>query len=212
MPDPLPRVVAFIDGFNLYHALDELRAPHLTWVNLRKLSERFARQSELRSVFYFSAFATWRPEAYSRHRAYVKALESCGVDVVMGQFKRKDRKCRACGATWVGHEKKETDVNIALHLLNEAYKDSLDGALPVSNDSDIAPAVRMLKREFPRKWVRILTPPNKTTSKELVQAAGGPANVRSMKRSHVADALLPSDLTLEDGSNVRRPLKYDPPA
>lgn len=205
------RVVAFIDGFNLYHALHDLREPALKWLDLWQLCERFARGNlELRKVLYFSAFATWRPDPYRRHRAYVQALQHVGVQTIMGHFKEKDRGCRSCGARWVAHEEKETDVNIALHLLNEAYKDAFDCALLVSNDSDLAPAIRMLKAEFPNKWVRILTPPKKRTSKELVQAAGGMQHVRSTKHSHIAAALLPPSVTLSDGTRVDRPREYRP--
>ena len=211
MADP-KRAVAFIDGFNLYHALHDLREPHLKWVDLWRLCERFTgTKLRLHKVLYFSAFATWRPDAFRRHRAYVKALQHAGVETIMGHFKEKDRGCRACGARWVAHEEKETDGNIALHLLNEAYKDRFDCALLVSNDSDLAPAIRMLKAEFPQKWVRIVTPPKKRTSKELVQAASGMQHVRSVKHSHVAAALLPATLSLADGTVVQRPVEYRPP-
>ena len=51
------RVVGFIDGFNLYHALHELGNPHLKWVNLLQLVRAFAAQPYQRvvRVFYFSA-------------------------------------------------------------------------------------------------------------------------------------------------------------
>ena len=37
------RVNAYVDGFNLYHAIDELGHNHLKWVNLRALCEQFLR-------------------------------------------------------------------------------------------------------------------------------------------------------------------------
>ena len=79
---------AFIDGFNLYHAIHDLRQDHLKWVDLRKLCREFAPspEHELEDVFYFSAFATWRPDAYRRHREYVKALEASGVTPIMGRI------------------------------------------------------------------------------------------------------------------------------
>ena len=33
------RVACYVDGFNLYHAIDDLRKPHLKWVNLWALAE-----------------------------------------------------------------------------------------------------------------------------------------------------------------------------
>jgi uncharacterized LabA/DUF88 family protein len=128
----------------------------------------------------------------------------------MGQFKNKDRSCRRCGAQWTSHEEKETDVNIALHLLNFAYKNRFDCALLLTNDSDLAPAIAMLRAEVPDKWVRILTPPKRRTSKELVTAAGGMKHVRSIKHSHIASALLPESITLADGQVVARPAEYQP--
>jgi uncharacterized LabA/DUF88 family protein len=206
------RAVALVDGFNLYHAIEELHAPHLKWVDLWNLCERLVGKNlRLDKVLYFSAFATWRPDAYKRHRAYVAALEHVGVQPIMGQFKQKDRRCNHCGTRWIAHEEKETDVNIALHLLNLAYKDCFDCALLISNDSDLAPAVRMLKTEFPNKWVRIITPPKKRTSKELVQAAGGMTCVRTLKEKYLADSLLPASIASDDGLTIERPDEYRPP-
>ena len=147
-------------------------------------------------MYYFSAYATWKPSAYAKHRLYVKALESMEVTPIMGKFKEKQRGCLSCRARWVAHEEKETDVNIALWLINTAYKDWFDLAFVVSNDSDLAPAVRMLRAEFPHKRVRIITPPGRRTSKELMQAAGGPRMIRTIKETHVRKSLLPgSDRT-----------------
>ena len=60
------RVVGFVDGFNMYHAIDELGLPHLKWLNLWELCKIFVPEShfELRDVLYFSAYATWRPDAW----------------------------------------------------------------------------------------------------------------------------------------------------
>src|SRR5829696_9188995 len=40
---PMSKVACYIDGFNLYHSIDELRKPHLKWVNLWALAESFVR-------------------------------------------------------------------------------------------------------------------------------------------------------------------------
>jgi hypothetical protein len=162
-------------------------------------------------VYYFSAFATWLPGPYARHRAFVAALKVQGVIPIMGRFKEKDRHCLRCNTSWKAHEEKETDVNLALYLLNEAHKDSYDHAFVLSNDSDLVPAVKMVKAEFPHKRVRILTPPGKQTSMDLVTAAGRRKFVRTIKESHVASLLLPATLTATDGSIITRPTDYDPP-
>ena len=91
------RVIAYIDGFNLYHALHDLGRPHLKWVDLATLVRGYAAQphQQVVAVNYFSAFATWLTAAYARHRQYVEALRSVGVTPIMGRFKEKDRECSA---------------------------------------------------------------------------------------------------------------------
>lgn len=64
-------------------------------------------------LFSIRTLASRSVEAASR--IYVAALRYVGVVPVMGQFKNKDRWCNSCGAKWMGHEEKETDVNIALY-------------------------------------------------------------------------------------------------
>ena len=52
------KTIAYIDGFNLFHAINELSRPELKWVNLWSLSESLLREEEeLIEVNYFSAYA-----------------------------------------------------------------------------------------------------------------------------------------------------------
>jgi uncharacterized LabA/DUF88 family protein len=57
-----------------------------------------SRDEEVRSVVYFSAYLTHKPEKLVRHRAYVAALEATGVECVLGRFKHSDVRCRTCGS------------------------------------------------------------------------------------------------------------------
>jgi hypothetical protein len=114
------RVIAYVDGFNLYHAIDDLKKPHLKWVDLWQLAAGICGKGEtLTQVYYFTAIPTWRPaDVIGRHREYIKALTHVGVSCVIGHFKQKHRECWSCGATWIEHEEKETDVMNFGHGLN----------------------------------------------------------------------------------------------
>ena len=91
------RVIVYVDGFNLYHALDELGDDSLKWLCLRRLAESLIGEHEqLKQVKYFSAYATWMPDAYARHRAYIAALQAEGVKFITGKFKKKYLRCRVC--------------------------------------------------------------------------------------------------------------------
>jgi len=55
------RISFFIDGFNLYHAIDyEPRFRRYKWIDLTKLACCFIPpHDQLTEVFYFTALATW---------------------------------------------------------------------------------------------------------------------------------------------------------
>lgn len=206
------KAAAFVDGFNLYHSICDLGDDHLKWLDLRKLCLTFLPESQydLVAVYYFSAYATWRAPAYRRHRAYVAALKGQGVRPIMGKFKEKQRRCRNCQTRWKSHEEKETDVNIALLLLDGANRDEYDRALLVTGDSDLAPAVRMVKQRFPAKSLRVLTPVGRHPSSELLQASGERGT--RLERLHLERALLPATVVDSAGAVVAtRPSEYGPP-
>lgn len=175
------RVISFVDGFNLYHAIDALKRPELKWTDLRALSNVYLKShsEELNKVFYFSAYADHVSESKQKaQKTYISALQLKGVNPIMGHFKKKNRKCPTCNYRWVGHEEKETDVNIALFLLNLAYQNAFDRALLISNDSDLAPAIRMVRECFPQKRITIVTPPQCYSSYELLQVASDKTKIR----------------------------------
>lgn len=205
------RVICFVDGFNLYHALDAIKQPHLKWLNLRKLFTLLSKpQSQvITQILFFSAYPTWKPNSYLRHRHYVAALQAAGVIPVMGHFKKKSKECRSCGQKWESHEEKETDVNLALALLDMAYKDLYDHAFILSRDSDLAPAVHKVKQNFPEKVITVFAPYNYHHSAELIK---GSDNHKTIKYKHIVTSLFPANI-YDAGGNlvVRRPLEYTPP-
>ncbi len=202
------RVIAYIDGFNLYHAIEDLEKPHLKWVNLWKLCQDMLRKNEkLLCVNYFSAFATWRKLAFERHQEYVKALQHAGVQPHMARFKEKPRNCNKCGAQWISHEEKETDVNLALSIVYDVFKDSFDRAILISADSDLAPALKMARNHSPSKEIFVVAPPGRF-------GAARDLNPRiAITQGRLAKALLPATTLNADGTPIfTRPTRYDPPS
>ena len=156
------RTSAYIDGFNLFHALDELNDPSLKWLDLWSLTASLLRPTNtLTQVKYYSAYATWLPEAHSTHRAYVRALEATGVNVVLGKFKNKHITCKSCGQTFITKEEKQTDVNIAIGLIADCLQDRYDRAILISADTDLVAAVKEARRLRPDKEVFIAVPPGR---------------------------------------------------
>ena len=198
------RTIVYIDGFNLYHALDDLREPALKWVNLWSLSERLLRPDDsLVAVKYFTAYATWRPDSYRRHQRYVAALEACGVSPVIGRFKAKTVRCHSCRKSYVTHEEKETDVNIGVHMMADLLTGRLDRALIVSADTDLNAAVLLARTEAPAKQIDQVAPPGRKNRNS--------AALFEITKGKVRASLLPDAITRKNGKVVQRPANYDPP-
>jgi uncharacterized LabA/DUF88 family protein len=61
---------------------------------------------------------------------------------------------------------KGSDVNLAVHLLNDAWLDKYDCGVIVSNDSDLAEAMRLIRLQH-QKVLGVVTPNTGKTSKQL---------------------------------------------
>jgi uncharacterized LabA/DUF88 family protein len=207
----MKRVQCYVDGFNLYHAIDNLNINHLKWVDLRSLATAFIKPSKeiLTDVFYFTAYATWRPESMIKHREYIKALETRKITPVLGHFKKKPMRCNSCKATWESREEKASDVNFAIKLIEQAHKDCFDHALIVTADSDQCPAIQMILDSFPEKEFTILTPPNRY---RIARELRGVVNTLKIKQKHLQSNLLPeSEVDLAGNLTFQRPADYAPP-
>ena len=193
MPGQPRKVICYVDGFNLYHAIDRLGCPRLKAVNIWSLATSLLRDGErLEGVQYFSAYATWLPKAYRRHQTYVRALRQVGVSVNLAHFKTKNIQCHKCKNTWKSREEKESDVRLALAVVEGAMDDRYDRAIIVSADSDLVPAVKSVKSRDARKEVLIAAPRRRLgVARDLVEAADGSAVEVSQNR--LAQHLFPEE-------------------
>lgn len=203
------RVVGLIDGFNLYHVLHDCHPAHCKWCNYKTLLTHFLGKNDtLADVYYFTASATWDTGKVARHSAFVSALKHYGVKVVWGNFKKKYPKCRLCGRTYVTHEEKETDVNIAATLLSLAYEDAYDKALIVSGDSDYVSSIKMVKAKFPAKTIGAVIPFN-PRKPHIASHMRRTADVDfNIERGHLLSSRLPNSILLSGGKTVTCPPEY----
>lgn len=144
------------------------------------------------------------------------------VDIVLGQYKEKSVKFNLKNhpiitedkirLEWFQvdpekfifqtYEEKETDVNIAIHILKWAFQDEYDTAYVLSADSDISPAVSMCREIFPDKWYCFLFPYRKfsITNQDVA------TKIRKIKISHLEKALLP-DICMVWREKIQSPYK-----
>lgn len=205
----MPKVISFIDGFNLYHALDYFDAgPDHTrfrkykWLNLRKLSSQFVfGKDSLEEVLYFTTLVTWDAGKTARHRLFIRAQENEGVKVVFGEFKRKTKHCSVCKQDFLSVEEKQTDVNIALSLFQFAIQERYDKAIIISGDTDLLPAVRAVHSTFPTKQIGVIIPIGRSSEDFKKQTDFH----YKMREHHLQKSLFADPLTLGDGAVLNCP-------
>lgn len=199
----MARVLCFIDGFNLYHALDGNRAYHkYKWLDYVAFANCYVMgRDRLAGVYLFTAYSTWDPRKKARHQRYLAAAREAGVQIVLGKFKMRDQKCRYCGRTYKKPEEKRTDVNLAIRILRCAYMDMFDKAVLITGDSDIAPAVQAAREMRPEKEIALVVPIGRSAT-ELQHVCTGRLK---MTESHLARSQLPDTMPLSNGRVVTRP-------
>jgi len=200
---PKLRVVAFIDGFNLYHSLENNGLTRFKWLNYRALAEKFIAPSveDLTEVFYFTALAKWDTAKMDRHKLYMRALRWARVTPVLGNFKTVERKCRArCKLTYSTFEEKESDVNVAIHLVKMGLQDEYDKALLFSADSDLIPAINMVQQTMPHKTIKVVFPFGRVSEHIRTVCLGDTARV---KVKHLETSLLPDPLVLDAEKGIQ---------
>jgi len=205
------RLNCYIDGFNLYHSIDDLgpKFNYLKWLNLWSLADAFVKTSteQLQSVYYFSALAYWLKEPRKRHEEFIKAIRHFGVTPILGNFKKKPGFCKSCGAKWTAHEEKQSDVNIAAYLIHHFHMNQFDKALIMTADSDLCPAIQLILDSYTDKEIVILVPPNRY---KITRELRGIVTAQKIKQKHLTNNQLPDIIRDKTTGKIvaSRPKKY----
>ncbi|MBI4379553.1 MAG: NYN domain-containing protein [Nitrospinae bacterium] len=200
------RVIFFVDGFNLYHSLnDNSNYNKYKWLDIAKLSQCFiTKKDQLEKILYFTSYTTWDLSKVARHKIYIRALQAVGIKIVLGEFKPRDKTCRKCGQTYSTFEEKRTDVNIAINLFQTAINDLFDTAIIVSGDSDLIPAIEAVKTTFPAKQIGVVIPIGRR-AEALKNATDFH---RKIREKHLASCQFPDVIYLDGNQKLERPLSW----
>jgi uncharacterized LabA/DUF88 family protein len=198
------RVRTYVDGFNLYHGMRAAYGRVFHWLDLESLANGLLRRNQvLDRVRYFTAMIRDQTSARHRQDRYLEALRAhCAlVDVTLGRFQEKTCTCFSCRARWTTYEEKESDVSLAVSLVEDAALDRFDHALIITADSDLCPAIRAVRRVRPGSRVVAVFPP-KRHSDELRRVADA---VYWLGRDKLARAQLPTKVVTAGGIELSRP-------
>jgi uncharacterized LabA/DUF88 family protein len=168
----MPRVISYIDGFNMYYGLKSKKWERYLWLDVRALSLNLLKSDQsLVYTKYFTARISQPPDKVKRQNTYLEAIQTLpNTSILFGHYLSSPRSCRNCGFTYDMAQEKMTDVNIAVELLQDAFLDAFDAAIVISADSDLIAPVSAVKRLFPEKRVVVACPPGRF-SVNLTKAA-----------------------------------------
>lgn len=182
------RTIIYVDGFNLFYRA--LKRTAYKWLDLKALFATILHhRHQITAIKYFTARVSGKydPQSPIRQQTYLRALQAHipEMSVIYGHFLTHNVRMplaqptnTARFAQVIKTEEKGSDVNIAVHLVNDAWRDAFDCAVIVSNDSDLAEAVRIVRQER-GKTVGVIMPGKGFPSKELIQYAQFVKHIRT---------------------------------
>jgi len=202
----MERVIAYVDGYNLYHGLRAKGWKRFYWLNIETLAEQLLRPHQtLTTTKYFTTIIKQPDDKRKRQAVFLEALQTLpNFHIYYGQFLSDVVTCRKCGHTYTTHHEKMTDVNISVELMTDAFQDQFDTALLISADSDLVGPVESVRRLFPAKCLIAAFPP-KRTSFALQNAANVTLHIG---HNELSKSLFPDQVTTPKGIILHRPAKW----
>lgn len=108
-------------------------------------------------------------------------------------------------------EEKQTDVNIALNVYRDAVRGEFDQVVVCSNDSDMEPALRMIREDVPAVKVGVILPLRGGDA----EGKPAPANKRLLPHAHwvrryIRDDELQASLLPQNVQTKKKPASKPP--
>lgn len=226
------QTIAYIDAFNLYFGA--LKPNGCKWLNLETWLDSQFPPNRITAIKYFTARV--KPfegdsSTKDRQEIYLKALSTLSrVEIIEGHYLQKKTRALLAVAppagprevTIIRNEEKQSDVNLACHLLMDACRGRYDAAIVVSGDGDLSTPIRMARSEF-AKPVVVLNP-QRRSSYHLCQVAtayrgthyqfdrrtGRETRTRNdgIRAGLLRASQFPQTFVLPDGTTISRPATW----
>lgn len=212
------RTNVYIDGFNLYYGC--LKGTPHKWLDLAAFCQASfpLPRNQINRIRYFTAHVNARPndpQQPQRQQAFLRALRTIPhLSVHLGSYLEKPTRMPLHPPPAVGpktvevmkSEEKGSDVNIACYLLVDAFDGDYDAAVVISNDSDLAEPIRLVRQKF-HKPVIVLHPcgQGRKPSFELRKVASKSVMVDA---SLLPACQFPTTLTDAAGRTIHKPASW----
>jgi uncharacterized LabA/DUF88 family protein len=206
-----PRTIIYVDGLNFYYGAVKA-TPKLKWLDIEGFCKRLRPHDDLRQIRYFTALIQGPTKA--NQEIYLKALSTTPlVEIILGKFKMKKAKC---GVATCAHpskwfqtpEEKRTDVNIAVSIVDDAYQDMCDQLIVFSGDSDLVPAVNVVRRRFPQKKIIVYVPSSDPVRGAAVELRTSAHVNRTIPQLLLGKSQFPDRMPYGHGEFLDRPKEW----
>ncbi|MEO8232129.1 MAG: NYN domain-containing protein [Ignavibacteriota bacterium] len=206
------RTYIYIDGFNFYYRA--VKGTTYKWVDFKLLFQKLlSDQNQILKIKYFTALVSgkYNPQKPIKQKTFIRALKFCipEIEVYYGRFLTHEvfaplakPEANKKSVKIIKTEEKGSDVNIAVQLLNDAWLNKYDCAVVVSNDSDLAEAMKLVKEFHPAKKLVLIMPGKGHPSKELMQYADF---VKRIREGALKDSQMPNPIS---GINIYKPKNW----
>jgi len=169
---------------------------------------------DIRCIKYFTARVhptQYDPQKNIRQETYLRALKAYipEIQIIFGHFQTRVKtlpldcpKPPEYTAEVKNTEEKGSDVNLAVHFLNDAWLQNYDCGVIISNDSDLAEAVRLVRR-YRKKKVIVINPHTQVqASKRLSRYAN---KTKMIDKSTLGAYQLPDPIP---GTTISKPKEW----
>lgn len=198
------RTVIYVDGFNLYFRALKNKTYNCKWLDIRAACvAMLSQENEIVGVKYFTARVSATkadPNKALHQQIYIRALQHVtpNLDVIYGQFAthqvEKNLVTPINGirrAAVYETTEKGSDVNLAVHMVTDAWRNIYDCAVIVSGDSDLAEAIRLVKTYHQKKVVGVIAPGKTGMSRELAKESDF---IRAMSTTCLLNSQMPNPI------------------
>ena len=203
----MEKTIFYVDGFNLYFGIKTSGWNNLKWLDINLLAQNLIKPNQkIVEVNYFTSRVRNAPDKEKRQITYLEALEQYSrVNIYYGRYQPNIITCYSCGHSYSSPNEKMTDVNIAVKMLIDAFKNKFDTAILISGDSDLVPPIREIKKYFKDKKVIVAFPP-KRHNISISKMANGSFIIG---RKKLKDSQLPDEIVKPDGHKLIRPTEWN---
>ena len=201
----MERVIAYIDGYNLYYGLRSKDWKRFYWLNIQTLIGQFLRSNQdLVFTKYFTTVVKQPEVKRLRQTEFLDALKTLqDFKIYYGQFLSETITCRQCGHTYTTYHEKMTDVNISVELMSDAFQNRFDTAFLLSADSDLTGPAETVRHLLKKRVVAIFPPGRSSYSLKRTTNA-----VLHVGHVELAKSQFPNEIVKSDGVVLRRPDKW----